>query len=461
MLMAAQGLAAEAAAPSTQATVSIVTGLSAGDILNIRAKAAPFGPVLGRLPNGSSLKNFGCSTVNGYNWCQVQEIGDPTVSGWAPERYLRQASADEIPPELAASVAEGTPPAEPNPIEPPIATTAEEQPPAPIAAAVPEAVAVAPPAEPSAPQAETVQAPSAVPVPEPLEQQAATPPAETAEPIALEKPRTAVTEWDKIALAGRALIVGRANAATAPQTKAETAETIAAPAAVQPMPPLATSDEQRQDRTVPTVPPVDLNARLGGVPAQTVDLDAQQKSAATIGQTASEDAYALAFAALENPQAEMSETLPVPVEEPLAGDVAAAPPADGAPLPSPRPGSLDAPILDMQAVAQTQPPAVATPLSALAAQQPFEVTGDIPCARYVGQPMTRCSTAVARTGGDTADITVAWPDGGTRIIHFRGGKPDSSNSRSDFRFSREGALNLIRIGVSERFEIVDALPFGD
>ena len=86
-------------------------------------------------------------------------------------------------------------------------------------------------------------------------------------------------------------------------------------------------------------------------------------------------------------------------------------------------------------------------------------TGGIPCARHVGQPMTRCEVNVARTGGDSA-VTVTWPDGGTRVISFHGGLPAGSDSSDEFRFTREGSLNMIRVGVSERFEITDQLALG-
>ena len=85
----------------------------------------------------------------------------------------------------------------------------------------------------------------------------------------------------------------------------------------------------------------------------------------------------------------------------------------------------------------------------------------IPCARYVGQPMTRCIVRVERQGDDSADITVVWPDGGTRLIEFRDGVPSRSNSRGELRHTKEGSLNLIRIGISERFEILDALALED
>ncbi|KRB22154.1 peptide-binding protein [Mesorhizobium sp. Root695] len=98
-----------------------------------------------------------------------------------------------------------------------------------------------------------------------------------------------------------------------------------------------------------------------------------------------------------------------------------------------------------------------------AAPDPASARGvsEIPCARYVGEPMTRCEISVERKGSDNVDVTVTWPDGGTRVISFRGGQPASSDAPSDFRFTREGSLNMIRVGISERFEITDAVAFGD
>jgi hypothetical protein len=84
---------------------------------------------------------------------------------------------------------------------------------------------------------------------------------------------------------------------------------------------------------------------------------------------------------------------------------------------------------------------------------------EIPCARYVGQPMTNCWASVVHTSGDSA-VTVTWPDGGTRVISFSAGLPAASNAPGEFRFTREGSLNMIRVGVSERFEITDALASG-
>ena len=86
---------------------------------------------------------------------------------------------------------------------------------------------------------------------------------------------------------------------------------------------------------------------------------------------------------------------------------------------------------------------------------------EIPCARYVGEPMMRCEATVVHKGTDKAEVTVTWPDGGTRVIAFDAGRPAGSNADGNFRFTREGSLSMIRVGVSERFEITDAIALGD
>jgi len=93
-------------------------------------------------------------------------------------------------------------------------------------------------------------------------------------------------------------------------------------------------------------------------------------------------------------------------------------------------------------------------------QEQFDATGDIPCARYFGQPMTQCAVTVTRGSAGEAEVAVTWPDGGERVIRFHGGKPDGSDAPEDIRVTRESDLHMIRIGKGERFEIPDALAFG-
>ncbi|RRH95272.1 SH3 domain-containing protein [Mesorhizobium tamadayense] len=165
----------------------------------------------------------------------------------------------------------------------------------------------------------------------------------------------------------------------------------------------------------------------------------------------------------------LSPSNPAPAPEDGAG-----PPQEAdAPQPSQEPPDIAARLggsepadppsaIDISVTAMQDAYGLAFAASATAQSDPPvpDDAGGIPCARHVGQPMTRCEISVAHKGGDSA-VTVTWPDGGTRVINFHGGKPAGSNSSDEFRFTREGSLNMIRIGVSERFEITDALALGD
>ena len=72
---------------------------------------------------------------------------------------------------------------------------------------------------------------------------------------------------------------------------------------------------------------------------------------------------------------------------------------------------------------------------------------------------------VVRRGGGTADVTVFWPDGGSRVLSFEKGLPtgsDRSAAEGDASLSseRQNDLTLLRVGP-ERFEVPDAVLFGD
>lgn len=108
------------------------------------------------------------------------------------------------------------------------------------------------------------------------------------------------------------------------------------------------------------------------------------------------------------------------------------------------------------------------PAQAAATPAPAEIpplaqggaTTEIPCSRYYGKPMSMCAAIVQRGNEGEATVTVTWPDGGQRIISFRNGRADTSDSEEPVSWTREADLNMIRIGKAERFEIPDALPFG-
>lgn len=238
----------------------------------------------------------------------------------------------------------------------------------------------------------------------------------------------------------------------------------------------ATASTGKADTTARAAPP-DLSARFGDPPST----DAGRKDAASASLTAAGiEAYRLAFAgkaqAAANARQDAAgeseppspDSLPAGAGEPAIGDAVDEERETGAaaavPLPSPRPD----PTAEEPLAKQAEAPATGAPAPQIVArvdpQNPapqWDATGEIPCARYVGQPMTRCRAGVSRSGAGKADVTVTWPDGGTRVIGFYDGKPAGANARGEFRFTHEGGLNMIRVGVSERFEITDALAFGD
>lgn len=99
-----------------------------------------------------------------------------------------------------------------------------------------------------------------------------------------------------------------------------------------------------------------------------------------------------------------------------------------------------------------------------AGQGQFDATGPLPCAFAPGQPMGQCEFGVARAGGGYATVVVKKPDGRTRAIFFRMGRPlgadvAQSEGRRDFRATKEGDLHRIRVG-NERYEIPDAVILG-
>jgi heat shock protein HslJ len=99
-----------------------------------------------------------------------------------------------------------------------------------------------------------------------------------------------------------------------------------------------------------------------------------------------------------------------------------------------------------------------------AGQGKFDATGSIPCAQYRGQPMGQCEFGVARAGGGYSTIVVKNPDGRTRAIFFRMGKPIGADTSladgyPEFSATKENDLHLIRIG-NERYEIPDAVILG-
>lgn len=67
-----------------------VTGLSAGDSLNLRAGPSTADRVTGRLAEGEIIRNLGCRMTGQQRWCQVDSSAGV---GWVSGRYLRESAA--------------------------------------------------------------------------------------------------------------------------------------------------------------------------------------------------------------------------------------------------------------------------------------------------------------------------------------------------------------------------------
>ncbi|MFN4143524.1 hypothetical protein [Aestuariivirga sp.] len=94
----------------------------------------------------------------------------------------------------------------------------------------------------------------------------------------------------------------------------------------------------------------------------------------------------------------------------------------------------------------------------------FNATGQLGCARDAGQPLGQCKFGVIRGGAGAAELTVFWPDGGSRVIYFEGGVPvrfdeSQADGGAKLSFTRSGDLFSIIIGT-QRFEFPEAAITG-
>lgn len=90
----------ESAAPTTPAPLPgdgasgpdfyVVTGLAAGDTLNLRSRPSTQGDIIARLSQGARVRNLGCETSGQTRWCKVRTTGGVEVTGWVNGRYLRE-----------------------------------------------------------------------------------------------------------------------------------------------------------------------------------------------------------------------------------------------------------------------------------------------------------------------------------------------------------------------------------
>lgn len=89
-----------------------------------------------------------------------------------------------------------------------------------------------------------------------------------------------------------------------------------------------------------------------------------------------------------------------------------------------------------------------------------EITGQLPCATRIGQPMTSCPFRAARGTPGTAAIWIALPQGGERYVAFADGVATETDPGLSLSTQRIPEITLLQIGDAERYEIPDAIVFG-
>jgi hypothetical protein len=97
---------------------------------------------------------------------------------------------------------------------------------------------------------------------------------------------------------------------------------------------------------------------------------------------------------------------------------------------------------------------------ALVAGTNYNATAEVPCITAADAPKGRCKAGVMRMAGGEATVELQTPDGGQRHIYFKNGRPDSSDANAPMHATRQGDVNIIRIGTVEVYEIPDAFVVG-
>lgn len=90
----------------------------------------------------------------------------------------------------------------------------------------------------------------------------------------------------------------------------------------------------------------------------------------------------------------------------------------------------------------------------------YNAAADVTCVTAAGAPRDRCPAGVIRLGMGEATVQLETPDGGQRYIYFKNGRPTGSDPQAPFRATRQGDVNIIRIGRFEVYEIPDAFVLG-
>jgi len=104
--------------------------------------------------------------------------------------------------------------------------------------------------------------------------------------------------------------------------------------------------------------------------------------------------------------------------------------------------------------------AARTSTDALVAGTKYNATAEVSCVTSVGSKTGPCKAGVIRRGGGDATVELKTPDGGRRKLFFTGGRATGSDAEASFNVTRQGDLQIVRIGTVEVYRIPDALVVG-
>jgi len=66
-----------------------VTGISSGDLLNVRSGPSTNYRIIGKLGNGDRVRRLSCQMQGSSRWCEIEMMTDMRERGWVNERYLK------------------------------------------------------------------------------------------------------------------------------------------------------------------------------------------------------------------------------------------------------------------------------------------------------------------------------------------------------------------------------------
>jgi hypothetical protein len=71
-----------------------VTGISSGDLLNVRSGPGTNYRVIGKLGNGDQVRSLNCRMQGSSRWCEIEMMTDMRERGWVNARYLAGQGGD-------------------------------------------------------------------------------------------------------------------------------------------------------------------------------------------------------------------------------------------------------------------------------------------------------------------------------------------------------------------------------